>query len=721
MTAVMLWLTACMPSAGDADLEPMPTLIPSATAAINLEDGQRVATLFLDAWQQNEFDFMYRLLSYSTQEAIPLENFRNLYTGAHNTMGLESLEIVPRTLLRNGPQLVTFSYDITFDTERLGSFTDSNRNLMMVIDPHYNEWRVAWSPGDIFPEMANGATLRFEPRIPSRANIYDRNGAVLADQKGITVQTSLIKNDVVDMAGCVALLAELTGRDAGFIQGIIDRAGGDWVIDVGTIEPPAYNSRGEELRSLCNASFRQQAIRQYPRGSLMPHILGHVGYPDEAEIEGLVRAGFNQETIIGKSGIEKTWDTVLRGQPGGRLSLLAPNGTRLRILAETDTTIPESLWLTIDSDLQEFVMRRMGETWDANAAGWGATSKGGAAIVMEVDTGEILAMVSWPTFEGNALTPFPAVGREVAQAELASLANDPRNPQLNRATLGSYPAGSIWKAIDAIAVADSGVYEMNESYVCSGFWQQGNDRRVDWLAGGHGRVTIGTALASSCNPFFYQTGYRMNEADPYMLPTYARRLGMGSITGLGDLPEAPGIIGDPEWVRINRGTTWTFSNAVSMAIGQGEVEVTPLQMLRFYAGIANGGDLMRPRLVRERGILDQRSFVAEPEVMSEFGLREDVLPMIHTGLCQTTTENFGTVTYLFRNSALQNLGVCGKTGTATSGPSGQLPHSWFVAYAPREEPEIIVIVLIETAGDGSAFAAPVTRDIMEYYFFGSDS
>ena len=210
----------------------------------------------------------------------------------------------------------------------------------------------------------------------------------------------------------------------------------------------------------------------------------------------------------------------------------------------------------------------------------------------------------------------------------------------------------------------------------------------------------------------------MNNVDPFLLPTYARRLGLGAPTGLTDIEEASGGIPDPDTIRTTTGLPWTFSFAVNLSIGQGEVQVTPLQMVRMYAGVANGGDLLRPRLVRETGILDQRRFVAEPDVMSTFDLQPGVLDVVQQGMCDVTSTRSGTAEHIFRNSPLQNLGVCGKTGTAQAPGETAAPHSWFIAYAPADEPQIATVVMIENSGDGSAIAAPLTRRIMEYYFFG---
>jgi penicillin-binding protein 2 len=224
----------------------------------------------------------------------------------------------------------------------------------------------------------------------------------------------------------------------------------------------------------------------------------------------------------------------------------------------------------------------------------------------------------------------------------------------------------------------------------------------------------------SCNPFFYQVGFVLNQADPWLLPNYTRRVGLGALTGLLDIPEEAGLVPDPDYIRQTYGWDWNYSNAVNLAIGQGEIQATPLQMLRLYAAIANNGDLVRPHLVRERGILDQRTFVAVPEVTSNFEVAPEVLELVRAGMCDVVSARSGTAWHIFnlpQPSPLLDIGVCGKTGTAQAPGDGALPHSWFAAFAPAINPEIAIVVMVENAGDGSAVAAPITERILEYYFF----
>jgi penicillin-binding protein 2 len=718
---VLMVLVACSPAAQGPSVQVLPTVaaLPSPTPeTFTLDSAERVARLFLDAWSRSDFSAMYQLVIFAGREATTQDEFTTLYQNATQTMSLKELEYTIHSQMLDSNQTMVFSYDVTFITDLLGTFTDSNRTLRLAFDSQVGDWRVAWSPGNIFAAMGGGGQLRLEPRIPSRANIYDSEGRVLADQNARVITVSVVKQNIPAFETCLARLSVAMNKPGEDIRTILDARAPNWLAEVGTIEPVTYLQMHDQLEQDCNAQFRERPARRYPDGAASANIIGYVGYPSEAQVPTVEAAGFPKDAIIGQSGIEASWDETLRGKPGGRLVVQQPNGEQT-VIAEGASQPSESLWLTLDSDLQHFTERAIARAYASASAGWGSTSKGASAVVMDPNTGVILAMVSYPTFDNNAFTPFPTMGRANADRIVQQVQEDDRRPQLNRPTLGIYPAGSIFKVVPAIAAADSGLYEFDHRYNSTGIWNR-DIPRYDWLSGGHGLLTLPGFLKHSCNSCFYETGYDLDNADPFRLPNYARRLGLGGVTGLRDLPEAAGTIIDPDIV-AEQGGTWSFSNAVNMAIGQGEVQITPLQIVRLYASIANGGTLYRPQLVQRVGILGESpSYVMTPDPMAETGIDPAVLNLIHNALCTVTSEQGGTAEHIFRRSPLQSLVVCGKTGTAQAPGEGSLPHAWFVAYAPKDKPEIAVVVMVENSGDGSAVAAPITKEIMEYYFFGID-
>lgn len=715
---VLTSAAACRPTEPPAAAAIIPTLasLPAADAP-QLADAEPVARSFLEGWRLNDYAAMHALITFASQEATPRDAFARVYEQARATMTLDSLDYRGNALSMDG-DVAIFNYDVTFNTRVLGTLTDSNRDLRLVFDPRADAWRVAWTPGDIFRELEGGNQLRLRPIIPPRANIYDSNGVTLADQHGRVVVVNVIRATIPNYDACLSTLSMALGKPVAELQARLEARPDNWLMDMGTVDAATWEAMHGQLEALCAAQFTGLAVRRYENGPLTSHIVGYVGYPEQSQIDALRAVGFAQDSIIGRSGIERAWDETLRGQPGGELTIVTPGGQVVRQIANTRSSPPQSLWLTINSALQARVAGILEAAYAANAAGWGAQSKGASVVIMDVNTGQILAMVSYPTFDNNAFTTFPEMGRAAADAYVAQLQQDPRQPQLNRPMLGAYPLGSVMKLVSSIAVADSGVYSLTERFTCTGVWSR-DIVRHDWLAGGHGTITLSQAITRSCNPYYYEVGYRLDAADPYLLPNYAREMGFGARTGLENLAEADGLIVDPDWWRQNLGLEWNFSESVNMAIGQGYFQVTPLQVVRMIATIANGGTMLKPQLVRQVGLLGENpSFVATPEVVRQVDVRREVLDVVREGMCNVTTSSAGTAEFVFRDSPLQAIGVCGKTGTAQTGTS-ETSHAWFGAYAPREKPEIAVIVMVENGGEGSGTAAPIAKDVLEAYFFGT--
>lgn len=713
---VILLLAGC---GGGAEQSPiaLPTVAPEPKAGADLKSADETARRFLDAWQSGDFEAMHGLLTFRNRELTPFDEFRAAYQLAQDKLTLERFDYQPTNLTGEG-RVLAFQYDVTFHTRILGRFTDAKRILHLVIDPQLDDWRIAWSRADIFAEMGEGARLVFEAQVPSRANIYDRHGEALADQNGRMVRVLADNGRIPDRDVCFQILAESLGDPLEEIADLFNlRSGADWIVDAGLMEPDAFIKNGDLMKVYCDAEFRQWPTRRYLQGALLPHVIGYVGYPDADQIPALEAVGFNAETIIGKGGLEASMNDIIGGRPGGRLSLVAPDGRRLRVLSEVRSRIPESLWLTIDASLQAEVARLLLRAYESGP--WSDSSQGAAVVIMDVYNGEILAMYSHPTYDSNILNPFPSTGRAQAIEGPAAIIEDERDPLINRTTQGAFTTGSVMKGLTAIAALESGLYDENSRYNCTGSWTYGTDVRYDWLRSGHGIMTAQSGIANSCNPFFYQAGFNLNARDPWLLPSFGRLLGLGQLTGINTIPEVAGLLPTPDNIARFTGLPWSYAHAVNLSIGQGEVQASPLQMARLYAAIANGGYLLRPHLVRERGILDQRTRVAEREVMVDAELDPSNLAIIRRGMCDVVNSYAGTASHQFTRSPLLDLGVCGKTGTAQVPGADTPPHSWFIAYAPAKEPRIVIVTLVENAGEGSAVAAPLTRDILEYYYFGA--
>ena len=712
----------CAPLMSGAPPRDLPTLVPSPLPDdYDLNGAEDVARRFLNAWSAEDYTAMHALTTFAARDKTPLDEFVAFYEGVTRDMTLLDVNYTVRTLQREQPSVALLVYDVTFETQIIGTFTDENREMRLTLDANDRDWRVAWTQGEVFNALGNGGTLRLTRTVPRRANIYDRNGTVLADQNGRMVTVRLVTGNLPNREACIDGLAAALDIDRADVIDRLNRNNPDWLAEVGVLETVAYETNQAALTRDCDATFEPMFTRRYPEGSLMPHVVGHVGYPTEAEIPDLRAQGFNQESIIGRTGIEASWDETLRGTPGGRLSII-DGGQVVRVVAEKPPEPAHSVWLTLDTGLQAHVQDVLAEAYRANTDGFAPGSDGAAAVIMEADTGAVLAMVSYPTYDANALVPFPAIGRDAADALIESLQRNPRTPQLNRVTQGTYTSGSVMKIASTLAVVDSNVYAPDETYTCIGSWSREDGFvRSDWLPQGHGFVTVRSALAQSCNPFFYEVGYQMDMSDPDLLPNYFARLGLGQPTGITDLAENPGLIAGPDYVRQNYGLEWTFSRAVNMAIGQ-DIAITPLQIARLTALTANGGTLHKPQLVRQTGLVGaENSYEMEPVVMSEVDLAPEALQVVRQGMCDVTQENYGTASFQFPTDLARQ--VCGKTGTAQAPGEGAEPHAWFTAYAPMDTPEVVVTVIVENGGEGSAVAAPIARDILDYYlneYRGSD-
>ncbi len=710
--ALLLAACSALPAAPPAAQEPIPTELP-----LTVEEAERVAGTFLQAWKDSDYAAMHRQISFRSREAYPEENFVTIYNSVAQEMTLNSLDFTIRSSLRQG-NTVAISYDMTFETSFVGTVEDPGRTLRLVVTEE--GWRVAWSTGDIFAELAGGGRLLLVRRMPIRANIYDRDGNVLVNQTGVAIPVTVVQEEIPRMEACRETLKRVLRLSENELQNIFSSRAPNWVTLVGEIDASTYSLENEELVDNCAASFQERATRRYVSGGLAPHVIGYVGYPSPEMLPALRARGIPDDAIIGITGVERSWDETLAGTPGGDLQIISPGGDVLRTLGSRRPGASESVYVTIDSRLQLAAQQTLSDAY--NIANWGPIARGAAVVVMNVNTGEILALASYPSFDPNLFNPDS--GRSDAGDRLVEMQNNVRQPQINRVTQGAYPPGSVFKIVTMAAAADSGVYSFNQQYVCTGVWNGaavGDHTRYDWKTDGHGTVNLPQALTGSCDPYFYQAGADMDIRDPNLLPNYAQRMGFGAPTGIRGLVEATGQIPSPAWVRENLGRVWTRSDAVNSSIGQGDMLATPLQMVRLLAAVANGGDLMVPQLVHHAGLIgEEPSFEFEPTVERNMNLRPEVLDTIYDAMCEVTTNpTLGTAEYVFgANSSMGEslVSVCGKTGTSQAGGEGTPPHAWFGAFAPAEDPEIAIAVIVENSREGSEVAAPIVRRILETYY-----
>lgn len=541
--------------------------------------------------------------------------------------------------------------------------------------------RLAWLQllhGSENRTRADENRIRLMPRSPMRGRLLDRNGAVLATSR-LTYNLYVQPREVDDGAWPQLRdrLAALLGVPAAQLDA--RRRGGanteGFRIELaGPLSPEQVLRFREQSGALRGAEVDADVLRSYPHGALAAHVLGYTSGVTEEEFRELEPRGYRIRDRVGRSGVERAYESRLRGEWGGQQVEVNAAGQVQRILGDKPARAGQDLRLTIDLPLQLAAERALDRV------------RKGAIVAMDPQTGAIRALASRPTFDPNVFSPGPS------SAQWAAL-NGPQAPLLNRAFQG-FPPASTFKIITTIAALESGLYGPASRVMTMGsFCYAGLCYRDH---GAHGAIGFPLALAVSSNTFYYQVGLKIG---PDPLFAAARRLGYGSLTGIelkGE--ETPGLLGDQAWKMKVLGEPWTSVDTITSSIGQGALLVTPLQMARMYAAVANGGWLVTPHLVER------------PTPRTWIGLKPATLAVLRDGLRQVVTN--GTAT-LLNNPNLPP--VAGKTGTGEDPPRPD--HSWFGGYAPVDRPTLVIIAFGENSGGyGGTVAAPMVKELMTTWF-----
>jgi len=425
-----------------------------------------------------------------------------------------------------------------------------------------------------------------------------------------------------------------------------------------------------------------------------------VGYMGKVTDRDLAQTGvYSRIDMVGRTGLERQYEEQLRGQPGQRRVERNSTNTELRVIASQAPTPGSDLVLGIDEKLQQAIAQALTDSVAKNH------SPGGAAVAIDPRNGEIRALVSVPSYDPNSFF------KGFAPGEFEALMNDPRHPFLNRAVSGEYPSGSTIKPIIAAAALDAGIITPSTTVASTGGLRIGKWFFPDWRAGGHGVTNVVKALADSVNTFFYMVGGGTENFPGLGIRAMVdalKKFGFGSRLGI-DLPgEAGGFLPSPEWKEQTKGERWYIGDTYHFAIGQGDILVTPLQIANATATVANGGTLYEPHLVHALRNNGQDSTV-KPTVLNSAASLSASLATVRDGMRASVVSG--------SSRALQGLPVtaAGKTGTAEASGSSQT-HAWFTSFAPYEQPQLVITVIIERGGEGHASALPVARAGFAQYF-----
>jgi len=684
---VLILLVTVGSGCGFPLLRPTPTALPSATP--DLPPSDEAAFAFLQAWQRGDYAAMYSLLSPTAQEQVTEEQFIETYLEFVEEATLLGVET--QILAAYEPDTyaeVTFS--AIFQTALLGNFGIQNQ---MPLAFEEGRWGVDWSPALILPQLSDETYLQLTTWAPSRGNIYDRNGLGLAVQ-GNLVEVGVIPGEIEGETALLAQLGAILGESPDKLQERYAGAQPDWYVPLGRVSSETAQGLFDVLSATPGVEMRESWTRSYREEIIAPHVVGVVGPIPNEEVDRWRAEGYSGDELVGQMGLERWGEPYLAGERGGRLEILTTKGQLVAVLAERPSRESSSLYTTFDRAFQKKVQDILGQQL-------------GAIAVLEAKTGRVLALATYPNFDPN---PF-ATG--ISAQQWQSLQADPRRPLVNRATQGTYPPGSVFKIVTMGAGMEEGGLGATSSFLCRGTWNGLGPQwpKTCWLRSGHGNIPLSKGLTVSCDITFYQVGLMLNGLDQEALPDYARRCGFGALTGI-EVEEEAGLVPDPAWKIQARGEGWAPGDTVNLAIGQGDLLVSPLQVAAMLAAVGNGGTFYRPQVV-EMIAADPTSpeWAFEPADVTHLPISTGNLQVIQDSLHEVTSAPYGTAYQAFEGL---EVSAAGKTGTAESGQ--QDPHAWFAGYAPAQDPEIAIAVVVEHSGEGSVFAAPLFRKVLEAYF-----
>jgi penicillin-binding protein 2 len=563
--------------------------------------------------------------------------------------------------------------------------------------------------GAEFKKKSENNSVRFRQIRPLRGLIMDRNGFVLVDNRP-SFDVLYIPNRNKANEQSVEKLKELyqnKSMDFSYEQSALKNAKPYLPVKldknvnmekVALVETNALNLPGIYVDV--------SPVRLYLDGEILAPVIGYTGEISKEEMEKN-DSKYAYGDVSGKHGLERFFDSYISGRRGAELVEVNVYGKEIKNLGRIDPVSGYNMVLTIDADLQK--------------AAWQAIEgKAGSVVVMDPRNGEVLAMVSSPSFDPNLFN------EGISSDQWSQLQNNPFAPLSNKAISGQYPPGSTYKLIVAAAALEEGTIAPDTKILCNGFFVLGNRSFRCWKKGGHGYVDLHKAIVESCDVYFYTVG-KMLGVDK--IAEYAKRFGLGELAGI-DLPnEKKGLVPTKEWKLNRKKEVWQVGETISISIGQGFNLITTLQLANAFGAFANGGTLWRPYLVKQIELTDGKVYKEFfPEKKGELKLSAKTIEILNDALRGVVNEPGGTG----QNAKLSGIEVCGKTGTSQvlGLPQDEKArrmkrisafykdHALFACYAPSKSPEIVVAVILENAGGGGAVAAPVARKILTAYFEG---
>lgn len=568
-------------------------------------------------------------------------------------------------------------------------------------------WFLQVLNGEYYAEVARGNRIRVIPQEAPRGIVYDRNGVILAfNRPAFNIQ--LIPEDTPDLVHTLRNLALVTNvpMETLLATSRKNRSAQKFrptllLEDIGRKTADLIDTYLEDLPGI---SVAVESKRLYPTAYLSSHVLGYVGQINESQLKVLPLRKLYSGRIVGQAGIEGILNDILIGNDGGRQVEVDNVGRELRILGQPVKPEPGAdITLTIDLRLQRYIRTLM-------------AGKSGAVVVGKPRTGEILSMNSFPDYDPNLF-----VGG-IADQNWSNLTQGEKRPLINKTIQGLYPPGSTFKMVLAAAGLDQGIIDEETTFNCPGYYRLNREISYCWNRAGHGDISLEDALAESCNVFFYKLGLELGVD---RISEYAAMFGLGSPTGVELESEKGGLLPSKAWKARVLKEKWYIGETIPIAIGQGYLNATPIQLLNYVNVIANRGMWVRPTLLKK--IVTQDGFELEaysklPRATRMLPIGEEFFDNIRRGMVKAV-HGRGTA----RRARSRRFVTAGKTGTsqvigraAARREDGQenerfKPHSLFVGFAPAHSPQVSVIVLVEHGGSGGVTAAPIAKKILEFY------
>ena len=690
------------PTVTPTPLPPTPTLGKVSVEVTPAPDPDLVADTYLAAWKQEDYPAMYNLLTRLSRDAITQEDFIKRYRETIVEAAASSVDTKILAAFVKSPYSAEVSYQVILHSVLVG---DIQRDTVMNLSQEDGQWRVQWDSTLILPELTGENRLQMDISTPSRGNIYDRDGsAIVAQSDAWALGLDTSKLDPDNVGELLALIKEATNiRPETLKPTIAAYAEQNYYLPVADLSSEQIAPYYDYFLRMDSVMLTPFLARYYFDEGIAPHVTGYVRVIHAEEVDEFKRLGYNPwSDRVGEMGLESWGESYLSGKRGGILKVIAPDKSVVTILAETKSQAAQAIYTTIDKKLQEQAQLAL-------------NGFRGAIVVLERDTGRVLALASSPGYNPNLFEPSNRNSSEM----LKDVFNTETTPLFNRATLGQYPLGSVFKIVTISAALQSDLYTPETEYNCRYDFTElgGGTVLYDWtwehylkdgVTQASGILNLPQGLMKSCDPYFYHIGYDFySRGMTSYVSDIAHGFGLGSPTGI-QIDEEEGQVPVPDGPL----------EATNQAIGQGKMLVTPLQVANFVAAVGNGGTLYQPSVVEKIVTMNgDVTYAFTSTIRGTLPISPTYLQVVQDAMVTVLGAN-GTARRVGAYLNSSGIHAAAKTGTAQTGYTD--PHAWFTGYTFNNDPnkpDIAVAVLLENAGEGSEWAAPIFSAIVHLYFY----